>query len=278
MATGTRQDDSSVDTTLSKEDAPNDPTAVSDQHNRRHLRYLPILNSVVAAAGVVAVAWGVLVANETLDSIDKSVDVASAALEAQLEQLKLAGEQSAAARDALWLDQRPWLAFHNYETVPPEIELGEDPIFRFHIVNTGKTPAFNVRLRRSRVNLHPNTYVFKEPATWIDAPFASTRSIYTDFRELTSVFPDSTTYYDIRIDVRTFVPSHYDFYRQKGFYFAVAVRLEYCDANRSLHWTQLGVAKIHSETELTVQHNKASLHPGEPDHPHCQEALPAADA
>ena len=55
----------------------------------------------------------------------------------------------------------------------------------------------------------------------------------------------------------------------------LTVRLKYCDGNSSLHWTQLGVAKIFSETELAVQHSTASLHPGKPDHPECQGEAPA---
>ncbi len=83
-----------------------------------------------------------------------------------------------------------------------------------------------------------------------------------------SVFPNSTLHYNIEI------PPYFEglgLYTQTGFYITVAARLEYCDANRSLHWTQLGVGKSFFETEPTVRHNAASLHPGEANHPKCQE-------
>ena len=257
--------------------APADPNDAAGEKNQpRQRRYLSVVNSIINAAGVVVVVWGVWVAKDTLVSINKNVDIAGAAVETQIKQLQLAVDQFTAARDALWLDQRPWLAFSKAETVPNEIEQGGGATFRFHILNSGKTPAFNVRLLRSDVEVQPNTYVFSEPSKWIPTPLASTRSIYTDSRETTAVFPNSTVYYDVSIP--PIHPLRYEPYTKKHFYLAVAARLEYCDANRSLHWTQLGVAKVSSETELIVQHNTASLHPGEPDHPDCRDDASARGA
>ena len=252
---------------------PND--AAREKNQPRQRRCLSVVNSIINAAGVAAVVWGVWVAKDTLVSIDKNVDIADKAVEAQLEQLKLAREQFTATRDALWLDQRPWLAFSKAETIPNEIKQDGGAIFRFHILNSGKTPAFNVRLLRSPVDMHPNTYVFSEPSKWIPTPRAFTRAIYTNTRETTSVFPNSTVYYDISIP--RIVPSRYELYTKDSFYLAVVVRLEYCDASRSLHWTQLGVAKVSSETDLIIQHSTASLSPGEPDHSDCQDDASARE-
>ena len=245
---------------------------------RQHRGYLPVVNAFVGVLGVVAVAWGVIVAIDTLASIDDSVAIAEEAVDAQLEQLKLAEAQLRLSRgqftaslDALWLDQRPWLAFSRAETVPNEIVQGEPGTFRFHVLNSGKTPAFNVRLLRSDVEVLPNTAVFSVPSDsdWVPVPRATTTAIYTDRNETTTVFPTSSFYYDITI--QRIVPRYFQLYTRSAFYIAVTARLLYCDANRSLHWTQLGVGKIFSETGLTVRNSTASLHPGEPDHPNCHE-------
>ena len=255
------QDDARKDD--EKRSRPSVPVGVEDaageeNPSRRQQGYLPVIDSIVSVAGVAAVAWGVWVAKETLVSIDENVEIANAAASAQSEQLKLSREQFAAARDALWLDQRPWLAISRTEAVPNEIQLGRAATFRFHVFNSGKTPAFNVRLLGSRVELQSNTRSFSEPSTWVP-----TR------RAATSVFPNSTVYYNI--DIPPIFSERFELYTRRAFNLAVAVRLEYCDANSSLHWTQLGVAKVFSEAELDVRHSTASHHPGEPDHPNCQD-------
>ena len=238
-----------------------------------------MVDTIVSILGVFAVAGGVWVALDTLESIDKSVAVAEEAVDAQLKQLKLSEdqlrlsrEQFTASLDALWLDQRPWLAFSRAETGPNEVVQGESGTFRFNVINSGKTPAFNVRLLRSNVEVLPNTARFSEPSNsdWISVPRATTTAVYTDRNETTTVFPTGAVYYDIEIPPIV-LPWRFQAYIESRFYLAVTARLEYCDANHSLHWTQLGVAKIHSETELTTQHSTASLHPGEPDHPKCQD-------
>lgn len=211
------------------------------------------MNSLINCAGVVAVALGVWVANDTLDSIDKSVDVAE-------KQLKLSSDQFTAARDALWLDQRPWLAVSKSETVPDDVtEDSRGAAFRFHVLNSGKSPAFGVRLLQSNVDLRFDSISHLEPKLE-PAPAATM-----------SVFPGQTVQYSIAIKPKMFFEVRWPVYYSGGAHIAVSVRLQYCDANRSLHWTQLGVAKRFSETELTVQHSSASLHPGAPDHRDCQD-------
>ena len=122
--------------------------------------------------------------------------------------------------------------------------------------------------------MYPNTYVFSEPSTWTLVSRVTTRSVHTDPDETTTVFPNSSVYYDVKIPFRD-IGWRFEPYTKKHFYIGVTVRLKYCDGNSSLHWTQLGVAKIFSETELAVQHSTASLHPGKPDHPECQGEAPA---
>ena len=63
-----------------------------------------------------------------------------------------------------------------------------------------------------------------------------TRSVHTDPNETTTVFPNSPVYYDIEISSRV-IDWRFEAYTKKHFYIAVAARLEYCDGNRSLHWT-----------------------------------------
>ena len=149
-----------------------DDAPPKDDPPSAHRGYLLVVNAFVGVLGVVAVAWGVVVAIDTLESIDDSVAVAEKAVDAQLEQLKLAEAQLRLSRgqftaslDALWLDQRPWLAFSEAETKPNEIGQGEPGTFRFHVLNSGKTPAFNVRLLRSDVEVLPNTAVSRCPQT-----------------------------------------------------------------------------------------------------------------
>ena len=115
-----------------------------------------------------------------------------------------------------------------------------------------------------------NTTPFSKPSDsdWIPVPRATT-TIYADRNETTTVFPTTSVYYDVRIP--RLYPFFFELYTEKARYIAVTARLEYCDANRSLHWTQLGVGKIFSETDLTVRHSTASPHPGEPDNPTCQD-------
>ena len=98
------------------------------------------------------------------------------------------------------------------------------------------TQAFNVRLLRSDVEVYPNTYVFSEPSTWTPVSRATTRSVHTDPNETTTVFPNSPVYCDIEISSRV-IDWRFEAYTKKHFYIAVAARLEYCDGNRSLHWT-----------------------------------------
>ena len=231
---------------------------------RRRRSLLPVVTALINFAGFVAVAWGVWVANKTLHSIDESVAIAGQAVDAQIEQLTLSHEQFTAGRDALWLDQRPWLAFSKAETIPNAITQHDGVIsFRLHILNSGKTPAFNVRLLQSRVEFRPNTASFAAPSPWMPTSHPTR-----------SVFPNDTGYYTI--DIPSYIASDYmlSLYAQNRFNMAVAARLEYCDANRSLHWTQLGVAKVFSETELIVKHSTASLHPGSSNDADCQEEAP----
>lgn len=231
-----------------------------------------LVELIVAVVGVIVVAWGVLVAKDTLVSIEKSVAIAGKAVGAQQVQLKLSREQFTASLDALWLDQRPWLGFSREESVPEEIDLSSGGIFRFHVLNSGKTPAFNVKLLQSRVEVVGNTAPFSEPSDsdWIPVPRANATAIYADRNETTTVFPSTSVHYDIRIRP---VPAVFvRLYTAKSRYIAVTVRLKYCDANRSLHWTRLAVGKTYSEPDLAVRHSAASLHPGEPDHPYCQDA------
>ena len=96
---------------------PNDDPRGENQL-RQERGFLRPVDTIISAVGVLAVAWGVWVAIDTLESIEKSVTVAE-------NQLNLSAEQFAASFNARLLDQRPWLPFSRAEIVPTEIEHGE---------------------------------------------------------------------------------------------------------------------------------------------------------
>ena len=232
---------------------------------------LPVLNSILNLAGVVVVAVGVWVANKTLVSIDQSVAVAEHSVDAQRdqlalfnEQLALSSEQFTAAREAVWLDQRPWLGFSRADTEPDEFtQENREAVFRFRVLNTGKTAASRVRFFRSAVELVPNTHSFSPPPTL--TPWnASVRS----------VFPNQPITYSIKIRPERFSSADFKAYTEKAFHFVVTARLEYCDANRRLHWTQFSATKRFSQGELPISHSTASRPSGEPDQPGCQDEAP----
>ena len=178
-----------------------------------------VVDTIISAVGVFVVTYGVWVAIDTLKSIEKSVTVAE-------NQLNLSAEQFTASFNARWLDQRPWLPFSRAETVPTELEHGEDAIVRFHVLNSGRTPAFNVRLLQSEVGVYPNTYVFSEPSTWTLVSRVTTRSVHTDPDETTTVFPNSSVYYDVKIPFRD-IGWRFEPYTKKHFYIGVTVVFGY---------------------------------------------------
>lgn len=59
------------------------------------------MNLIVNFVGVVAVAWGVLVARDTLVSINRCIDVAQEAVKAQGDQLMLSGAQLEVSREQI---------------------------------------------------------------------------------------------------------------------------------------------------------------------------------
>ena len=229
---------------------------------------LPVLNSILNLAAVVVVAVGVWVANKTLVSIDQSVAVAKDSVNAQREQLKLSSEQLkfsseqfTAAREAAWLDQRPWLGFSRADTEPDEFtQENREAVFRFRVLNSGKTAAFRVRFFRSAIELVPNTHSLTPPLK------------LTPWNALAStVFPNQATTYSITIRPERFSSADFKAYTEKAFHFVVTARLEYCDANRRLHWTQFSATKRFSQEKLPISHSTASRPSGEPDQPVCQD-------
>ena len=106
---------------------------------------LPGVNSLVNFAGVAAVVWGVWVAKDTLVSINENVAIANKSCPCSTTAVAALRGSVHGVLDALWLDQRPWLGLSTAEIVGDDIDQDQGGTFRFRVLNSGKTPAFNVR-------------------------------------------------------------------------------------------------------------------------------------
>ena len=202
----------------------------------------------IEAAALIIVAVGTCVAWLTLAAIRDSVSVMT--------------DQIRAARDALWLDQRPWLGLSTAEVIGG-FKVGGDPTIRLNLVNSGKTPALNVRLLES-VSL---TYTLDDNQLreW-EAPeefFPSIR--YSRF----NVFPNGT----LRQDINLAVPmreTDFSLYANSEVDMTVWARIEYCSPDQSFHWTEVGLSKTFAEDEPIIRRTTASAHPGVTGRTLCQ--------
>ena len=218
----------------------------SEQHQDRHNRLRIRMEGVALAI----VAVGTLLAWLTLLAIRDSVD----AMDAQID----------ADRNALWLDQRPWLGVSNAEVLGG-FELGGKPTIRLSIVNSGKTPALNVKLFESvflGLTVRDN-----DIRKW-ERPTEFFPSIH---HRSEVAFPDGTLHqdisWDIRLDEETFPK-----YANSELDMNVWSRIEYCSQDQSFHWTETAFSKTFAHDKILFRRSSVSDHPGAKDHPNCQDS------
>ena len=251
-------------------------TIANDPHYACRERVRLVIEMVTAGAIIV----GVIVAFITFKSIDESVTEArrsaDAAIEAAsetsrlveiaLQQIEIARQQIDDARDALRLDQRPWLVYgdlgiesrvNNTSTWQGrEPRAGEQFRIHLHLVNTGKTPALNVRLSSTTPILIPVGERPSEPEgrQWliVEGKFV--------------VFPnDDGSSHNINMPSLDLAAYHS---RTREIFFWA--RLDYCDTIGRRHWTQIGIARLYDSGEFTYRASSVSPNPGEANHPDCQ--------
>ena len=172
-------------------------------------------------------------------------------------------DQIKADRQALWLDHRPWLGVSSAEVIGG-FELGGKPTIRLNLVNGGKTPARNVKLRE-RVSL---TFAVRENENrkW-EAPDELFDSIpYRSY----DAFPISAHHHDITWPF-PFNEKDFAMYTNSEIDVTVWSRIEYCSLDLSFHWTLIGLSKTFAEDEPLIRHISSSAHPGVPGHPNCSD-------
>ena len=245
----------------------------------------------IEAGTAIAIILGVFVALSTLKSIDESVTEArrsanaaeksaNAAIEAAsatntqveiaLQQMEIAKQQIDDARDALRLDQRPWLFYGDLgiesranntspwqENIEPRA--GEQFRIHLHVVNTGKTPALNVRFSST-------TPILIRVG---ERPSETGQGEWSPVGEGFVVSPNDAGAYQI-IGARHMSKEDFSAYsnREKEVFFWA--KLRYCDPNGWHHWTQIGIARLYDSREFTFRASSVSPNPGEANHPDCQ--------
>ena len=154
---------------------PEEKKGSTDQQHQDPYNRLRLGIEVVA---LIIVAVGTSVAWLTLEAIQDSVHAMNVQIKTD--------------RDALWLDQRPWLGVSTAEVVGG-FEVGGKPTIRLSLVNSGKTPALNVKLLE-RVSL-TRTPDDNEIHEW-EAPCEFEFSPSVHYRS-DVVFPNGTVHQDI---------------------------------------------------------------------------------
>lgn len=204
----------------------------------------------IEALALIIVAVGTSVAWHTLEAIQASVDAMNVQIKAD--------------RNALWLDQRPWLGVSTAEVVGG-FEVGGKPTIRLSLVNSGKTPALNVKLLE-RVSL-TRTLDNNDIHDW-EAPNEFFPSIH--YRSAVA-FPNGTLHQDI---AWPFPMNETQFAQYTNSELDVTIwsRIEYCSPDQSFHWTEIGISKTFAEDELLIRRSSVSAHPGVTDDPDCQPA------
>ena len=136
---------------------------------------------------------------------------------------------------------------------------------RLNLVNSGKTPALNVRLlERVSLTYTPDDNDFRE---W-EAPEKLLSSIpYSRF----DIFPNGTLHQDIDMTVHM-NETDFSLYANSEVHMTVWARIEYCSPDQSFHWTEIGLSKTFAEDELLIRRSTASAHPGVTGHTDCQSA------
>ena len=185
------------------------------------------------------------------------------------EQMEIAKQQIADARDALRLDQRAWLGYEHYviearendalEWKKREPRAGDLLRGRLYFQNIGKTPARNVRFMNA-------------PPIWIRAGEISSEPKEEEWSVadgIVVVFPndDGLSQNTSPLPVPNQIFSAYSNGTRQVFFWA---RLSYCDTAGRHHWSQVGVAHSFEAGNFEIQSSSVSPDPGEANHPNCQ--------
>ena len=220
---------------------------------------LSAFNSIVNTVGVVAVAFGVWVAKDTLDSIDESIDV---------------------SKEAVRLEHRAWLGYAGFtlQTLPGnassdepwknrEISApGDIARFRVSVVNSGRTPALNVTLSTGNGNVVFPGHIIEPPTKWrartepqrgvVVMPGEQERYLYTPYLLLH--------------------PSFIKDYMSGSAGILLWTRLQYCDIYQRRHWALIAVVRqsgSRPDGHFTLPEQHFGPADGEPGHPYCQNIV-----
>ena len=244
-------------------------------------------------AMLIALVAGVWVAKDTLESIDESViqtgRSAAAAegalnvsiagmrtqnslIESSRQQMNLMVRQIEDARDALWLQQRPWLGYVGFtlearadndepwgERAPQD---GDEVRVRMRILNSGRTPATIIPVNSGDSKLAPVNTIAPPPTEW--RPVSETQG-----RVVVLPGVEGRRQY-----TRPFRLSgeHFRRYSADTHWLFLWARMNYCDAAQRHHWVQVAIAHRSRNPPNLFDTPSVSISPdpGEPDHPDCQ--------
>ena len=259
----------------------------------RHQRCINRASLVLNSIAVAAVIAGVYVANATLRSINESVVEAgrsAAAAEGALEaardgieaqnsliessqrQMDLTLQQIEDARNALWLEQRPWLGYVGYALearanddepwVEQDLREGDQVRVRMRIENSGRTPAILIPVNSDSVRVLPVGSTAPPPREWRRMSAAQAGVV---------VLPgvEGQRHY-----TRPFRLSRAQFegYSAGTHQLFLWARLNYCDAAQRRHWVQVAITHQSRDPPDIVGTPSASISPdpGGLYHPDCQ--------
>ena len=265
----------------------------------KHQRLYNWIVLPLSALTLITLFGGVWVAKATLESIDASViqaghsaaaaargaaaaegalNVSKAGMEGQQslietsrQQMSLMVRQIEDARDALRLEQRPWLGYVGFtlearadsdepwgERVPRE---GDEVRVRMRILNTGRTPAILIPLNSANPRLAPVDTIAPPPPEW--RPVSETQG-----RVVVLPGVEGRRQY-----TRPFRLSEEQFRRYSAdtHWLLLWARMNYCDAAQRRHWVQVAIAHRSSNPPNLFHTPSVSISPdpGEPDHADC---------
>ncbi len=216
------------------------------------------------ALNLFMVSLGLLVAIGTLRSIERQVEIAG-------QQIEIAKQQIEDARDALRLEQRPWLRYERpvievrandtsgWEERDPEA--GERFRGSLQVRNAGKTPALNVRLMSV-----PPTLI---PADDDELPAEPEEEEWLGAVGTPAIFPDDDRLRQNTESLRM-LDRGFSEYSSHSMKIVFWTKLYYCDTTGHRHWTQIGVARLSEAGRSRIEASSVSPDPGEPNHPDCQ--------
>ena len=250
--------------------APEDASLEKHQPRQQQGR-LPSLNLILSFAGVVAVGASVWVAKNTLDSINKSVDVA-------VDQLKLSREQFTDTRDARRREQRAWLGYAGF-TMQSQKNTGSDrwedkdisdpdDIYRFKVsvVNKGRTPALNVTLTTGCGTVALPNRIAPIPDEWRTS---------TELQRGVVVMPGEQGRYLYTPALSVHSGLFRGYMSESGRIF-LWTQLQYCDVYQRRHWALIAVARqagSNPDSHFTIAEQRFGPADGEPNHPCCQDIV-----